>query len=72
MQPPEMFYKKAVLKTFDIFTGKHLFCSFFNKVAGLRPVSVLKKRLQHRYFPVNIAKFLRTPILRNICERLLL
>ena len=29
-------------------------------------------RLQHTCFPVNIAKFLRTPILKNICERLLL
>ena len=26
----------------------------------------------HRCFPVNIAKFLRAPILTNICERLLL
>ena len=31
-----------------------------------------KKRLQHKCFPVNIAKFLRTPILKNICQRLLL
>ena len=29
-------------------------------------------RLQHRWFPVNIAKFLKTPISKNICERLLL
>ena len=27
---------------------------------------------QRRCFPVNVAKFLRTPILKNICERLLL
>ena len=27
-----------------------------------------KKRLQHRFCPVNIAKFLRTPILKNIYE----
>ena len=27
---------------------------------------------QHRYFPMDIAKFLRTPILKNICGRLLL
>ena len=32
----------------------------------------IKIRLQHRCFPVNFAKFLRTPILKNICERLLL
>ena len=32
----------------------------------------IKKRLQHRCVPVNIATLLRTPILKNICERLLL
>ena len=45
---------------------------FFNKVAGLRPATLLKKRLWHRYFPVNFAKFLRTPFLQNIFGRLLL
>ena len=34
--------------------------SLFNKVAGVIPTTLLKKRLQHRCFPVNIAKFLRT------------
>ena len=42
-----------------------------NKVPGLRPVT-LSKRDSNRYFPVNIEKFLITPILKNICERLLL
>ena len=33
------------------FTGKHLCQSlFFNKVAGLRPATLLKKRLGHRCF----------------------
>ena len=32
----------------------------------------MKKILQHRCFTVKFAKFLRTPILKNICERLLL
>ena len=32
----------------------------------------IKKRLQHRCFPVSIAKFLRTPILKNICKQLTL
>ena len=31
-----------------------------------------KKRLQHGCFPVKFTKFLRTPILKNIWERLLL
>ena len=35
--------------------------SFFNKVAGLKPATLLKKRLWHRCFPMNAVKFLRTP-----------
>ena len=46
--------------------------SLFNKVAGLQACSFIKKRLQQRCFPVKLAKFLRTPILKNICERPLL
>ena len=33
--------------------------------------SFIKKELQHGCFPVNFGKFLRTLILKNICERLL-
>ena len=59
---PEVFCKKGVLRNIAKFTGKHLCQSlFFNKVAGLRPATLLKKRLWHRCFPVNFAKFLRTP-----------
>ena len=32
----------------------------------------IKMTLQYMRFPVKIAKFLRIPILKNICERLLL
>ena len=64
---------KDVLKNFTKFTGRHLCQSpFFNKVAGLRPVTLLKKRLQRRCFPVNFVKFLRTPFLQNTSRRLLL
>ena len=42
--------------------------SFFNKVA--RPATLLKNRLWHRCFPVNFAKFLWTPFLRNTSGRL--
>ena len=63
--------KKAALKNFAIFTGKHLCWSLFFKVADLQARNVIKKRLQHRCFPVNIANDLRTPILKNICEVLL-
>ena len=52
--------KKAAPNNFAIFTEKHLkACNF------------IKKRLQHKRFPVNNARFLRTPILKNIWERLL-
>ena len=55
-----------------IFIGKHLcWILFFNKVTGLQVCNVTKKKLQHRCFPVNIVKFSRTSILKNICERLL-
>ena len=37
----------------------------FNKVAG----NFIKQRLQNRCLLVNIAKFLRTSILKNICEQ---
>ena len=34
-QPPEMLYKKSIIKNFPKFTGKHLYQSLcFNKVAG--------------------------------------
>ena len=38
----------------------------------LEACSFIKKRLQLRCFPVNIARFLRPPILKNFCEQLLL
>ena len=38
----------------------------------LRLATSLKKRLQHRCFPVNFVKFLKTPFLHNTPWRLLL
>ena len=37
-------------------------CLFFNKVASLWPVTLLKKRIWHRCFPLNFANFLKTRI----------
>ena len=55
--------KKSVLWNFTKFRGKQLCQSlFFNKVTGLRPATLLQKRLWHSCFPVNFAKFLRTPL----------
>ena len=39
---------------------------------GLTACNFIKKRLQHRCFPVNIARFLLTPVLKNMCVRQLL
>ena len=61
------------LKSFAKFTGKHQCQSlFFNKVARLRPATLIKKKLWHKWFSVNFAKFLRTPFLQNTPWRLLL
>ena len=46
--------------------------SLFNKVANLKACSFIKKRLQHRCFPVNIAKFLRIAFFIEHFRRLLL
>ena len=60
----QVFWKKGVLRNFAKFTGKQLRQSlFFNKVAGFRPATLLKKKLWHSCFPVNFAKSLRTPFL---------
>ena len=69
----EVFCKKGVLENFAKFTGKHL-CQglFFNKVAGLRPATLFKKRLWHRCFPVNFAKILGTPFFIEHLQWLLL
>ena len=47
---------KAVLKHFAIFTGKHLCWSLFL-------IKFIKKNLQHKCLPVNMARFLRASIL---------
>ena len=75
-QSLELYCEKGVLRNFANFTGKYL-CwslflielqvfrtalkSLFNRVAGLSDCKFIKKRLQHRYFPVGYTRFLRTP-----------
>ena len=58
--------KKTALKNFVKFTGKHLcWIFFYKKVATHRSSNFIKKRFEYRCFPVNTAKFFRTPILKN-------
>ena len=54
-QPPEVLYEKSYFKNFAIFTAK------------LQTRNHIKQRLQHKCFSLNIANFLRTPILKNTC-----
>ena len=52
--------------------------AFNDRITRVRPVVIKVRlamigptgRLQHWCFPVNFAKFLKAPILKNICERL--
>ena len=50
-QPPEVFCKKGVLRNFAKFAGKHLYRGLFlNKVAGLRPATLLKREILAHVF----------------------
>ena len=82
---PNVLCEKGVLRNFAKFTRKHLCQSlFFNKVADIcarvsfliklqaPPATLLKKRLWHWCFPVNFAKFLRTPFFTEHLRWLLL
>ena len=46
--------------------------SIFKKAAGLKACNFIKKRLQHRCFPVNFAKYLRIPFVTGHLHRWLL
>ena len=69
-----VFCKKIVLRNFAKFAGKQQLRQsfFFNKVAVLKYVALLKKRLWHRSFPADFAKFLRTHFLVEHLHWLLL
>ena len=49
------FFERMIIKKFRS-SHPDVFCK-----NGLRPTTLLKKRLWHRCFPVNFVKFLRTP-----------
>ena len=53
-----MVYTLGTLKHFANFFGKiHVLESLFKKASGPQACNFIKKRLQHRYFPVNLARF---------------
>ena len=56
----------GTLKNFTNFAGKiNVLESLFKKASGSQACKFIKKRLQHRYFPVKLAKFSRTLFLQN-------
>ena len=56
-QPSEAFYKKMCSWKFHkIHRKTPVPEAFFNKVAGLRPATLLKKRFGYRCFPANFVK----------------
>ena len=69
----EVFCTKVIRKNFAKFAGKHL-CQnlFFNKVADLRFVTLLKKRRRHRCFSADFTKFIRAPFFTKHLQWLLL
>ena len=68
-KPPEMFCKKKLfLKNSQVSQEKLVLESVFGV---LQACNIIKKRPQHSCFLAKFPKFLRTPILKNICERLL-
>ena len=64
----DVFYKTGVLRNFTKFIWKHLCWSlFFNKVAGLRPETLLKRDSNTGVFRWILWNFLRTTFLQNPC-----
>ena len=61
--------KKGILKKFH--RKAAVLESLFNKLANLKVCNAIKIELLRKCFPVKFAKFLRAPILKNICERML-
>ena len=58
--------KQVFLKILQFHWKTPMLESLLNKVAGLKAWNFIKKRLQHRYFPMKLAKFWRTLFLQNI------
>ena len=56
--------KRGILKNFSNLTGKHLRWNLF------LTKYFIKKRLQHKCFAVKLENIFRTPILKNIYQRL--
>ena len=71
-------FSEAATRVFHKESHSQIFCdihrktpvqgSIFNKGEGHQACNFIKKRLQQKYFLVNIVKFIRRPILKYISE----
>ena len=61
----QMIFEIGVLEVWNIHRKTSVLESLFSKVVSLKAWNFIKKKLQHRCFPVNIAKFLRKFYLKN-------
>ena len=61
----QIFFEIGVLKVCNIHRKTPVLESLISKVASLEAYKFIKKRLQHRCLPVNIANFLRNFYLKN-------
>ena len=61
----QMFFETDVLKVCNIHRKTPVLVSLFSKIASLEVFKFIKKRLQHRCLPANIANFLRQFYLKN-------
>ena len=71
------FLSRGKIQKWNKFATYNLNCAYNNRFSYVFPVRIapatlLKKTLCHRCFPVNFAKFLRTPFSQNTSGRLLL
>ena len=63
---------KKVFLNSSPYSQENIYVGAYFLIKLLKVCNCIKKRLQRSWFHVNIEKFLGTPILKNICERLLL
>ena len=59
--------KKLFLKILQYPHETPVLESLFKKFTSLKVCNIIRKRTQHRCFPVNTAKLKRLPILKNSC-----
>ena len=70
---PEFFCKKNLLKNFAKFTGKNMPGSlFFNKLADMKPATLLKKEALTQVFSSEVSEIFKNPYFKKHLQWLFL